>query len=137
MLNSQFVQIYLHKSNSKWVMGINYVRAVQSRNRKQDFQEEAHFPSLMKTPKYIYVYICVCMCKHIYIYTYEQFSLHVTLMYVFRADGLALDNQLVCSSLGGPPLLLSTSSVAYSFLCRIEASWDFLFLVWHVYWCHL
>lgn len=36
---------------------------------------------------------------------------------------------------GGPPFPLTALLIASSFLCRVEASWVFLHLVWHVYCC--
>lgn len=57
---------------------------------------------------------------------------NATSMYVFRADHLAVDNQLMYSTLEkttSPALQLY--SVAYSSLCRVETH-----LVWDAHWCH-
>jgi hypothetical protein len=43
-----------------------------------------------------YIYI---LNTHIYIIKYKLLSQYVTCKYVFSADHLALDNQLICSSL--------------------------------------
>lgn len=49
----------------------------------------------------IYIYIHICICLYRYILKYNLLSpYNVTCMCVFRTDCLALDNQLVCSSLG-------------------------------------
>lgn len=60
----------------------------------------------------LFFYVITCMYVYVYrhIPKYNLFSpRNVTCMYVFRAEHLALDKQLVCSSLG------KTSSLAPSF----------------------
>lgn len=58
---------------------------------------------------------------------------NATYTYVFRADHLTLDNQLVSL----PWEELSCSQLSSSSLCRVEASRAFLCPLWHVRWCHL
>lgn len=50
---------------------------------------------------------------------------NVTYMYVFRANSLVLDDQLVCPSLEKLFLLLWVSLGACGPLCRAEAPWPF------------
>lgn len=45
------------------------------------------------------IYICICLYMHIHKYNLFR-PYNIICIYVFRADSLALDNQLVCSSLG-------------------------------------
>lgn len=58
---------------------------------------------------------CICKQHILYMYRYiflnSTYSVHV-MLYVFRADHLALDSQLVCSSLGRAPLLLPAFPVS-------------------------
>lgn len=57
---------------------------------------------------YVYIHMCVCVYVHIYLCMYIPKCLStacsvctlLTCLCVFRADHLALDNQLVCPSLG-------------------------------------
>ena len=55
----------------------------------------------------------------------------VSCMYVFKADHLALDNQLMCPSL--VKAISPASSVACSSLCMAEATWTFLHQLKHIY----
>jgi hypothetical protein len=82
------------------------------------------------------LHICICT----YTYSSESNLLSclyvccVTCIYVFRANHLALGNQLVCSlPWGGPPLSLSQiSSMACSSACRVETLWALPCVTWHV-----
>lgn len=58
----------------------------------------------------MYVYVRMYICILIYIPKYNLFSLHnVACMYVFRPDHLAMDKQLVCSSLEKTSLVVCSS----------------------------
>lgn len=58
----------------------------------------------------IYIYICIIYlyieytledkCIHTYVYIFLNITSLFHTVYIFRADCLTLDNQLVCSSLG-------------------------------------
>lgn len=67
----------------------------------------------------LYIYIYVPKYKN------TTRSVYVTCMYVFRADHLVLDNQLVCSSQGKTISFCSQRSLVTCLLCRVEAWWPF------------
>lgn len=74
------------------------------------------------------MYVCTYVPKYNLLGLYD-----VTCMYVLRADHLALDNQLTCSSLGKLFLPSQHFSVACSSLCKAETSWAFPHLLWRVH----
>lgn len=54
----------------------------------------------------MYMHLCVCTCLYVCVFVYVSIPKYVrttcsiyTYLYIFRADSLILDNQLVCSSL--------------------------------------
>lgn len=66
----------------------------------------------------VHILLCACLSACLSVCLSVCVFLHV-----FRADHLALDSQLVCSSLGKSiSLVLSFPQLANSFLCRVEAS---------------
>lgn len=78
---------------------------------------------------------CMSTCVHIFIPKYNLFSLYkVPCMYVFTADHLVLDSQLVCCSWGRLGLLFPHSSVAYCSWWGGEASWSFPCPLRHLHW---
>lgn len=74
-----------------------------------------------------YMHMCICTYIHI-----SKYNLHI-----FRVDRLALDNQLVWYALPWErlPLPIPAFHVAYSSLCRTQASWAFPGPLQHVHWC--
>lgn len=68
---------------------------------------------------HIYTYIYIHMSK------YNMLSLYnVTCMCIFMDDYLALDRQLMCSSLGKITSHSKMSSITYGSVCRVEVSWN-------------
>lgn len=83
-------------------------------------------------------HFCMHVCMSItYIYKYDLLNLlNVTHIYVFRAEYLVLDSQLVVSSVGELFCLLSTFPNSCCSLYWVETSWAFPHPLWHVY-CYL
>lgn len=88
----------------------------------------------------LYVQIQIIICMYLCIHKLLNIVLslyNVVCVFVLRDEHLVLDNQLMYSLLGRLPCsFFQCSSVACSYLCRVEALWVFLSSVWHAYWCH-
>lgn len=79
---------------------------------------------LLHAYMYLYVYVCIPKCN---------LSSPCYLYYVFRTDGLSLDNKLACSSLGQISFLSSNFfSLANRSICKVEALWAFPCPLWHI-----
>lgn len=70
--------------------------------------------------------ISICFGTYINIpkYVISPYNV-ICIHFFFRAECLTLDNELVCFSLGKHLFYFQIYSNTCSFLCRIEASWDF------------
>lgn len=70
---------------------------------------------------------------HEYIFKYKLPSLYnVASVYVFRADHLLLNSQLVYFPLENTLSCYQHSLIAYSYLCMAEAAWLFPQALWRV-----